>query len=138
MLERRKPLQAKSLLKQRKPLAKVRETARREEGRIQHQRMNPRRVKPNAEEQRFFDSLPNECQGCGAIGEVIHHILANVPEKGRRRDHKLVVKLCAGCHTNRDISVHRLGSETAYEAATGVDLVARALENLQAWEASNA
>jgi hypothetical protein len=132
-MERRTPLQRKAFPKQRSPLPKAREQRRRDEGRVQHGRMKERRVKPNAEAERFWDNLPNECQGCGGIGEVIHHILANVPGKVSRRDHFLVVKLCARCHNMGDNSVHRLGSEAKFLEVTGVDLVSRALINFENW-----
>lgn len=120
---------------QRTPLKAKRETPRRNEGRIQHGRIKPRTVNPSAEQERFFDSLPNECQGCGGVGQVIHHILADVPGKVTRRDHWFVVKLCAGCHNMRTDSVHGLGSEAKFEEVHGVDLVNKALLNLGWWSA---
>lgn len=112
-----------------------RDTPRRNEGRVQHVRMRPKQVKPNAEAQRFWDSLPNECQACGGIGQVIHHIMADVPGKQSRRDHFFVVKLCAPCHNMGTYSVHLLGSEAKFQEVTGVDLVNKALLNLGWWSA---
>jgi hypothetical protein len=132
-MNRSKPLQRKAFPKQRKPLPKAREQRRRNEGRVTQERMKVRRVKPDAEAERFWDSLPNECQGCGGVGEVIHHILASVPGKISRRDHFLVAKLCARCHNMGDGSVHGLGSEAKFLKRTGVDLVSRALTNLENW-----
>ncbi len=136
-MKRNKPLVSRSKLEQRKPLPKVREKARRSEGRVQHGRIRVRQIKPNTDQQRFWDSLPNECQACGSLGQVIHHILANAPGKTSRRDHFLVVKLCAKCHNIGDISVHALGSEARFEDETGVDLVAAALANREAWVAAH-
>lgn len=90
----------------------------------------------------YWDSLLRRCEGCGhwdhAGGNtVIHHILAEAPGKRTRRDHMLVVALCPMCHNMGPRSVHMLGSEAAYAASWGVDLVAIAVRNRDDWQARN-
>lgn len=102
-------------------------------------RRAPRKRIPAAA-QRYWDSLPSRCEGCGHWDQeggntVIHHILANAPGKQGRRDHMLVVRLCPLCHNMGPRSVHLLGSEAAYQAEWGVDLVAVAVRYRDAWEA---
>lgn len=124
-----------------------RASPRRNEGRIQHERIKPRAGDPpTADQHRYHDSLryfPNgrsrPCQcGCGKLGEAIHHLLARAPGKGGRRDHWYVVLLTHGCHNLREDSVHGLGSEAKFEDVHGVDLVAVAVANLERWKATNA
>jgi hypothetical protein len=91
---------------------------------------------------RFWSSLPPYCQACWELGvtrseTVIHHIMADAPGKVGRRDHMLVVRLCPQCHNMGRVSVHLLGSEAAYERETGVDLVAIAMVNREAWRIVN-
>lgn len=96
-----------------------------------------RGVKPNARQRRYWDSLPLECVACGReTHRTPHHILADAPGKGSRRDHMLVVRLDPGCHTDNGASVHKLGSEALFFDATGIDLVAIAVRNRDAWEES--
>jgi hypothetical protein len=131
------PLSRKTPVKQRKPLARVRAKARRNEGRIGHERLKERRVEPNADELRYWESLPDICVACGKPGTVPHHILAPAPGKRGRRDHMLVVRLDPHCHNIGTYSVHLLGSEAAFLRETGVDLVAIAVRNRDEWEARN-
>lgn len=96
--------------------------------------------RPTAAVKAFWDSLPDHCQACferGILrrGECIHHLLADAPGKQGRRDDMFVVKLDHGCHNQNRISVHLLGSEAAFEVATGVDLAEIAVRNRDEWEA---
>ncbi len=94
---------------------------------------------PSAAEKRYWDSLPDVCEACWELGVtrmnglVVHHILASAPGKHGRRDNMLVCRLCPQCHNMGTISVHLLGSEAAFERETGVDLVAIAVRNRDAW-----
>lgn len=117
-LARKTPLRAKAWPK--RPAKPMRPKAR---------KVVSRGVKPNAAEQRYWDTLGDLCMACGKHGTVVHHILANAPGKAGRRDHFLVVKVCPGCHNMGTNSVHLLGSESAFLAKTGVDLVAIAVAN---------
>jgi hypothetical protein len=118
MLARHTPLRAKTPMRRTTPVRKVARKA------------VSRGIKPNADEQAYWDTLGDVCMGCGRHGgTVVHHILANAPGKGSRRDHMLVVKLDPGCHNLGTNSVHLLGSEAAFLAKTGVDLVAIAVTN---------
>ncbi len=123
-------------MKQRTPLRAKRSTPRRNEGRIAHQRMKPKTVEPTAEQRRFHEWLraKGRCQAFGVCDRsdclVIHHLLADAPGKVGRRDHWFVVLICALHHNMGTMSVHGLGSEAAFQRATGVDLVAVAVQNL--------
>ena len=121
MLARRAPLRSTKLPNRSKP---IRQGSR---------RAVSRGVKPDAEAKRYWDSLADICEGCGRHGDtVVHHIMADAPCKGGRRDHMLVVKLCAGCHNVDTHSVHLLGSEAAFQRVHGVDLVGIAVERRDA------
>lgn len=87
-----------------------------------------RGIKPDAEALAYWATLGDICEACGCGGTVVHHILANAPGKGGRRDHMLVVKLCPTDHNMGTYSVHLLGSEARFLEATGIDLVAIAVE----------
>ena len=95
-----------------------------------HRRLKPNRRFPSPHEHRYWESLPDRCVACGASGTVIHHILANIPQKVRKRDHRLVTRLCPSCHAGQD-GVHHLGSEELFKHRNGTDLVAIAIEG---WE----
>lgn len=123
------------------PLRKERREPRRNEGRVEQERIKPPRGEKTPEQEAFHASLryypdgrnrPCQC-GCGRIGEATHHLLANAPGKGPKRDHWFVVRLAHACHTFGRDSVHMLGSEVAFEEAHGVDLVAVAVSNLSYW-----
>lgn len=118
MLARKAPLRAKTEIRRTAPVRKVARKA------------ISRGILPDAEALAYWATLGDLCMGCDRGGEtVIHHILANAPGKGKRRDHMLVVKLCPHCHNMGTNSVHLLGSEARFRDVTGVDLVAIAVAN---------
>jgi hypothetical protein len=125
------------------PLRPERREPRRDEQRVQQERIKPRGVDPSPEQERYHQSLkyfpdgkrrPCQC-GCGRIGDDNHHILQQVPGKTRKRDHWFVVLLARFCHTLGRDSIHMLGSEAKFKEVHGVDLPAIAVANLNAWEA---
>lgn len=117
MLARRTPLQRKPMQARKTPIRKT------------GKRQVARGIKPDADALAYWATLGDLCEGCGATGTVVHHILANAPCKAGRRDHMLVVKLCPGCHNMGTNSVHLLGSEAAFLRVRGVDLVTIAVNN---------
>lgn len=116
MLARRTPLQRKPMQARKTPIRKT------------GKRQVARGIKPDAQALAYWSTLGDLCEGCGTTGTVVHHILANAPGKGGRRDHMLVVKLCPGCHNMEANSVHLLGSEAAFLRRHGVDLVQIAVD----------
>jgi hypothetical protein len=77
----------------------------------------------NASERRYRDWLSfayPDCV-CGAPAEHHHHI---IHLNGQRitKDEMLVIGLCRNCHQG-DQSIHGLGGEAQFLAATGYDLV---------------
>lgn len=117
------------MLMRRTPLPKKRAAPRRNEGRVSHGRVKAKGRFPDANVHRYWETLERRCVVCGAGDTVIHHILARLPEKVRQRDHRFVAVLCPTHHNMGDTSVHMLGSEAAFQKATGVDLVDIAREN---------
>jgi hypothetical protein len=118
MLARHTPLRAKTPMRRTAPIRKVARKA------------VSRGIKPDADALAYWATLGDICMGCSRHGgTVVHHILANAPCKSGRRDHMLVVKLCPDDHNMGTNSVHLLGSEAAFLAKTGVDLVAIAVAN---------
>lgn len=112
------------MLMRRTPIAKKRAKPRRNEGRVQHGRVKARGRFATDHVKRYWETLERKCVACGRTdATVIHHILAPMAEKLRKRDHRLVVILCPGCHNGNDISVHLLGSEALFQEKTGIDLV---------------
>lgn len=106
----------------RSPLKPKRTRPRRAEGRVTHARMKPRaKAAPTAEERKHLDRVAGlGCLICGSPASI-HHLMT-APGKERRRDHRYVVPLCREHHQG-DTGVHGLGSEAAFEALWGVDLV---------------
>jgi len=121
------------MLMRRVPLPKKRAMPRRNGGRVQHGRIKANGRFPDKHVKEYWNSLERRCVVCGAGDTVIHHILARLPQKMRQRDHRYVAVLCASHHNMGDTSVHLLGSEAAFQEATGVDLVAIAIENWSNW-----
>jgi len=111
----------RSLLKQRKPLAKKRLLPRRDEGRVQHGRVK-RKLAPTDEERRHLDRVAAmPCIVTGKRPIHVHHVM-HMPGKCQRRDHRFVVPLSPDLHNMGDQSVHALGGEDAFYQVHGVDL----------------
>ena len=110
-----------------------REKPRRNEGRVQHQRMKPKTVEPTAEQKRYHAWLRQgaRCEVCNDPTQVLHHLLSVAPGKVGRRDHWFMVNLCPEHHNCGTKSVHLLGSEAAFYVEHGIDLVQVAVANLQ-------
>lgn len=87
---------------------------------------------PGAAIKRYWDWLPNECV-CGAPSEHVHHII-HVCGQRITKDDWLVMKLCAACHQNGPVAVHRLGGERQFLQATGWDLVQMSILNRHNFE----
>lgn len=108
----------------RSPLKAKRATPRRNEGRVTHVRVKPRATGTTAEEALHLKTVRGlGCLICGAPANA-HHVM-HAPGKEKRRDHRFVVPLCPVHHQGdrKDGSVHGLGSEEAFKAHWGVDLV---------------
>ncbi len=124
------PIQRKERIPARRVIARVKDR-----GRVKHERVKTKSTSPTAEQDRFSAWLPDVCQGCGVCGGTVrHHLLANADGKERRRDHWFIVRLCPDCHNMGTDSVHLLGSEAAFKAKHGVDLVVAAVRNLLNWK----
>lgn len=118
----------------RSPLRAKRDRPRRNEGRVQHERVKPKTVEPTAEQRRYHDWLraKGRCEASGVtVDLVLHHILSRAPGKVGRRDHWFVVLISAALHNGRTDSVHLLGSEAEFLRVHGVDLVAVACARLE-------
>lgn len=116
----------------RTPLKAKRETPRRNEGRVQHARVKPKATGKTGEEARHLERVASlGCLICGAPANV-HHVM-HAPGKEKRRDHRFVVPLCREHHQG-NTGVHGVGSERAFQALWGVDLV---LWSMEAWSLRN-
>jgi hypothetical protein len=114
----------------RRPLPRAREKPRtKRPERVAHTRIKEKASRgPNAEEKRYWDSLPKRCVACPERATVvIHHIMADIAGKRARRDHRFVVVLCPTCHNMGTNSVHLLGSEEEFQRVRGTDLVTIAI-----------
>ena len=129
-------------MKRRTPLKAKRDRPRRDEGRVKHGRSKPRRGAGATKEQNdYHRALRRDitrCEACmGPRDLVLHHILAEFPEKSGRRDEWYVIILCAGCHNIRTDSVHLLGSEVRFhevhKATLKADLVTISIARLRLW-----
>jgi hypothetical protein len=87
----------------------------------------------NVSVQRYWDSLPDQCEVCGAVNPSIHHII-HVNRQRITKDDMLVVKLCGHCHQTSKDSVHQLGGERQFLAKTGWNLVELAVLRRHDWE----
>lgn len=109
----------------RTPLKRKRSTPRRNEGRVQHNRMKAKvGAPPTAEERRHIErvaSLP--CLVCGAPSTV-HHVTATVHGGRISRSHKRVVPLCPKHHQiqHGPLSVEAL-SHSGFYREWGIDLL---------------
>lgn len=118
----------------RSPLNPRRATPRRNEGRVQHERIKPKaKAEPTAEEHRHIERVAAlGCLVCRRPANV-HHVM-KAPGKVRRRDHRFIAPLCADHHQGNE-GVHGLGSEKAFLARWGIDLMTWCL---WAWDKRNA
>lgn len=87
---------------------------------------------PAAAVKRYWDTLPQQCEVCGAPEPSIHHII-HVNRQRITKDDMLVVKLCRACHQGKG-GVHDLGGERQFMEATGWDLVGLAVLRRHDWE----
>lgn len=78
-------------------------------------------VMPTAAVRRYWDTLPQQCEVCGAPDPSVHHII-HVNRQRITKDDMLVVKLCRECHQGNG-GVHDLGGEERFKSATGWNLV---------------
>ena len=109
------------MLKRYTPLKPKRDKPRRREGRVTHKRMKPKATGKTTEEARHVEHVASlGCLICGKPAEV-HHVM-HAPGKSKRRDHRFIAPLCPDHHRGND-GVHGLGSEKAFLALWGVDLV---------------
>lgn len=109
------------MLSRRTPLKRKRDKPRRNEGRVTHGRMKPKATGKTNEEARHIECVASlGCLICGKPAEV-HHVM-HAPGKATRRDHRFVAPLCPDHHRGNE-GVHGLGSEKAFLALWGVDLV---------------
>jgi hypothetical protein len=90
---------------------------------------------PSAAVKRYWNSLPQLCEVCGAPEPSIHHII-HVNRQRITKDDMLVVKLCRDCHQGDD-GVHGLGGERKFMEATGWNLVELAVLRRHDWEIAN-
>jgi hypothetical protein len=83
----------------RTPLKRKRDKPRRNEGRVQHDRMKPKvGAPPTAEERRHIARVASmPCLVCGRASTV-HHVTATVHGGRISRSHKRVVPLCPKHH----------------------------------------
>jgi hypothetical protein len=118
------------------PLKKRRETPRRNEGRIQHERMRPKGVAPpTAAEKAHMGRIA--AMGCLVCGEAatIHHVTSD-GMKRIARSHKRTAPLCPRHHQIQfgpHESVEALG-HAGFTRVYGIDLLAWAD---QEWVKSN-
>lgn len=116
-----------STLRQRKPLPKVRERLRRNEGRVKHGRVHEKAGK-TAAEQRHMDRVA--AMGCLVSGKpaTLHHVTASIHGGRIARSHKRVVPLAPEYHQIQfgpQTSVEALG-HGGFFATYGIDLLAEA------------
>lgn len=99
---------------------------------IRPQRVNHGRIKeryrptPFATEKRHHMRVMElDCMACGnGHGVIAHHLLSDAPGKRFRRDHELVLPLCAPCHADLHDNA---GGEWAWAMARGFDPVREAV-----------
>jgi len=97
-----------------------RETPRRCEGRVTHERMKRRPSDKGVAERGHMDRIAAmPCCGCGAMGVQIHHVISD-GFKRLTRDHRLILPLCPSCHSTGASAVHRIGTR-AWNEMHGVE-----------------
>jgi hypothetical protein len=114
----------------RSPLKPKRDKPRRNDGRVQHQRIKEKSSRgPTAEEVRHRERIREiGCLVCGRPAET-HHVIACGDWKEKRRDHRVLVPLCSEHHRG-PTGAHGL-SESGFAARYGIDLLAW---GIGAWE----
>ena len=110
----------------RSPLRAKRPTPRRNEGRVQHQRMKPKASSPPTSEEKAHLArvalMP--CCVCGRWPVQVHHVTASVHGGRISRSHKRVVPLCFQHHKEEGgpLSVESL-SHSGFYREWGIDLL---------------
>lgn len=141
-----KPLQRRTGLKSKTRLKAKRDKPRRDEGRIEHERISgPRNPDPSAEQREFWKWLREE-KGCiitGAKGDhpdprlrcTIHHITSD-GYKRISRDHWLVLPLRADHHQAVWDAKNSIEAMNHAEFARHhhIDLIARSIELREEWQ----
>jgi len=109
-----------------------RDTPRRNEGRVQHERMKAKAgAKATAEERRHLDriaAMPCLVAGCTNAANI-HHVVSD-GFKRISRTHRLATPLCKIHHQDGPMAVHRIG-HAKFTEVFGIDLLTWAEE---AWE----
>lgn len=107
----------------RKPLNRKREAPRRNEGRVQHDRIRPKAsAKPSAEEKRHLGRVAGMgCLVCGAPAEA-HHVHSDGAQRITRSPRR-VTPLCSIHHRTGPDAVHVL-SHSGFTERHGIDLLA--------------
>lgn len=109
----------------RKPLKPKREKPRRNEGRVQHERMKPKaKAQPTAEEKRHLArvaAMPCLIPGCNNPANV-HHVVSDGFQR-LKRTHTRVTPLCRTHHQDGPCAVHRIG-HAKFTKIFGIDLLA--------------
>lgn len=110
----------------RSPLKRKRETPRRNEGRVQHNRMKPKvGAPPTAEERRHIESVASmPCLVCKMRPVQVHHVTATIHGGRISRSHKRITPLCFKHHKieGGPYSVEAL-SHSGFYRAWGIDLL---------------
>lgn len=106
----------------RSPLKAKRDTPRRNEGRVAHERMRRKSSDKGAAERKHMDRVAAmPCCGCGARDVQVHHVISD-GYKRLTRDHRRVVPLCIVCHVSGREAVHAIG-HAEFTRITGIDLL---------------
>lgn len=117
----------------RTPLKAKRDTPRRNEGRVTHERMKRKKTVKLAAEKRHHDRIAQlPCCVCGRHGVQVHHVISD-GYKRITRDHRFVLPLCPAHHNDGPDAVHRHDA-AVWNARHGIDQL-RLAETL--WEESN-
>ena len=118
-MKRRKPLKRRTGLTSRKQLNRSK-------------RMKRKNARRSAKEFRRAYGSQERVQAVQAMSCVVCKRLPSENAHlenggmGRKADKELVVNLCSGCHTDDDLSLHRLGSVALFDRTHGTDLYAAA------------
>lgn len=106
----------------RSPLKAKRDTPRRNEGRVTHERIRRKPSDKGAAERQHMERVAAmPCCGCGSRPVQVHHVISD-GYKRLTRDHRRVVPLCIVCHTSGKEAVHAIG-HAEFTRKTGLDLL---------------